>query len=101
MSGVPWIIWRCKFESETASSSTMPRGVSTPAAARYISAAGARNPVPTPRKAPNAEPGPSGFPKPVSVGLERIAHGTHGPDRIWLARSGERPSQFTDVDVDG
>ena len=32
-SGVPWITWRCRFDSDTVSSSTTP-SVPTPAAAR-------------------------------------------------------------------
>ena len=42
----PWMIWRCRFDSSTASNSTMP-SVPTPAAARYISAGDPRPPAPT------------------------------------------------------
>ena len=46
ISGVPWITWRCRFDSDTVSSSMTP-SVPTPAAARYISAGAPRPPAPT------------------------------------------------------
>src|ERR1700737_2264144 len=45
MSGVAWMIWRCRLESDTMSSSATP-SVPTPAAARYISAGAPRPPAP-------------------------------------------------------
>mmetsp|Transcript_19680 Transcript_19680/g.39148 ORF Transcript_19680/g.39148 Transcript_19680/m.39148 type:complete len:223 (-) Transcript_19680:99-767(-) len=43
---VPWMIWRCRFDSSTVSASTMPT-VPTPAAARYSSAGDPSPPAPT------------------------------------------------------
>src|SRR5690349_11477887 len=37
MSGVVWMIWRCRLDSDTSSSSTTPSSP-MPAAARYITA---------------------------------------------------------------
>src|SRR5208282_6648108 len=44
ISPVPWMIWRCRLESATWSSSTMP-SVPTPAPARYCSVGAARTPM--------------------------------------------------------
>src|SRR4051794_2516233 len=45
-SDLPWMIWRCRFDSSTTSNSTMP-SVPTPAAARYMSTGEPRPPAPT------------------------------------------------------
>src|SRR5690349_7322127 len=45
MSGVVWMIWRCRLLSDTSSSSTTPSSP-TPAAARYINAGAPSPPAP-------------------------------------------------------
>ncbi len=60
ISGVPWITWRCRFDSATVSSSITP-SVPTPAAARYSSTGAPKPPAPitSTRARPSAAwPGP-------------------------------------------
>src|SRR6266567_4305710 len=81
-SGVPWMTWRCRLESDTASSSTTP-SVPTPAAARYSSPGAPQRELA--RSADLAQYDVAGVTLDLIIGQHRLASWLISPSSIAFA----------------